>query len=70
MYVDLYTEEITKKIEKLKKKDSKMYSILIKKIKWIIENPFHDYKYLHYDMKGFQRTHIGHFVLIFIEGFE
>jgi len=65
MYLGRYTENITKKILKLKKKDPNQYSILIKKIDQIRENPFHDYKDLRYDMKGQKRVHISHFVLTF-----
>ena len=65
MYVDKYSEEITKKLAKLKKKDSTHFSIVIKKIDWILANPEHRYKDLHYSMKGVSRVHIGHFVLTF-----
>ena len=65
MYLGRYTENITKKILKLKKKDPNHYRILIKKIDQIRENPSHDYKDLRYDMKGQKRVHIGHFVLTF-----
>ena len=50
---------------KLRKKDLKHYSIVCKNIDKIISNPQHRYKYLHHDMKGIKRIHIGHFVLIF-----
>jgi len=65
MYVDRYSEEITKKLAKLKKKDSFHYNIVIKKRDWILANPEHRYKDLHYTMKGVSRVHIGHFVLTF-----
>ncbi len=65
MYSDRYSDEIIKKLAKLKKKDQKQYRIVRKKIDSILVNPEHDYKDLHYDLKGFQRVHIGHFVLIF-----
>jgi mRNA-degrading endonuclease RelE of RelBE toxin-antitoxin system len=32
---------------------------------WILNNPRHSFKYLHYDLKGLKRVHIGHFVLVF-----
>jgi mRNA-degrading endonuclease RelE of RelBE toxin-antitoxin system len=66
MYSDSYSEEIAKKLRKLKKKDPKHYSIVRKKMGQILENPEHSYKLLHYDMKGIKRVHIGHFVLIFV----
>ena len=65
MYTDIYSEEIVKKLSKLKKKDSKQYSIVRKKMEHILLNPEHQYKELHYGMKGIKRVHIGHFVLIF-----
>ena len=65
MYTDRYSEEITKKLAKLKKKDPTHYSIVIKKRDWILANPEHRYKDLHYSMKGVSRVHIGHFVLTF-----
>ena len=65
MYVDRYSEEITKKLAKLKKKDSFHYNIVIKKRDWILASPEHRYKDLHYTMKGVSRVHIGHFVLTF-----
>jgi len=66
MYIDLYSEEITKKFSKLKKKDTQQYSIIQNKISSILKNPKHRYKYLHNTMKGINRIHIGAFVLIFI----
>jgi mRNA-degrading endonuclease RelE of RelBE toxin-antitoxin system len=65
MYLDRYSEEITRKLAKLKKKDSKQYKIVRRKMDWILANPEHRYKDLHYDMKGINRVHIGHFVLTF-----
>lgn len=66
MYVDLYNEEITKKLSKLKKKNVKYYLIARKKMDQILANPEHKYKDLHYNMKGIKRVHIGHFVLVFV----
>ncbi len=65
MYLAVYTENITKKIIKLKNKDPKHYKILLRKIYKIRANPEHEYKNLHYNMKGQKRVHIGHFVLTF-----
>ncbi|MCK5283902.1 MAG: hypothetical protein KAK00_10980 [Nanoarchaeota archaeon] len=66
MYEDVYSEEITKKLSKLNKKDPKQYKIVRKKIDQILANPNHRYKDLHYTMKGIKRVHIGHFVLVFV----
>ncbi len=66
MYSDKYSEEITKKLAKLKKKDVQHYQTVRKKMDWILEHPEHEYKFLGYEMKGVQRIHIGHFVLTFI----
>lgn len=66
MYTDSYSEEIIKKLVKLKKKDPTQYLIVRKKMDQILANPEHQYKNLHYSMKGIQRVHIGHFVLVFV----
>ena len=66
MYTDKYSEEITKKLAKLKKKDAKHYQNVRKKMEWILEHPEHEYKFLGYEMKRVNRVHIGHFVLTFI----
>jgi len=65
MYSDFYSEEIVKKLVKIKKKDPKHYEIIRKKMDDILRNPQNKYKFLHYDLKGINRVHIGHFVLIF-----
>lgn len=65
MYVDKYSDEITRKLAKLKKKNPAHYEIVRKKMDWVLENPEHRYKDLHYSMKGISRIHIGHFVLAF-----
>lgn len=66
MYKDSYSEEIVKKLSKLKKKDPKHYEIVRKKMDQILASPEHEYKNLRYDLKGINRVHIGHFVLVFI----
>ncbi len=66
MYEDKYSDEIVKKLAKLKKKDTNHYYIIRKKMDWILENPKHNYKFLSHDMKGMQRIHIGPFVLTFV----
>lgn len=65
MYIDFYSEEITNKLSKLKKKDAAQYLKVRKKIDSILESPNLNYKFLHHEMKGLQRAHIGHFVLVF-----
>ncbi|MBI4176157.1 MAG: hypothetical protein HY518_03055 [Candidatus Aenigmarchaeota archaeon] len=65
MYRDFYSEEIAKKLAKLKKKDPAEYSQVQKKMDSILENPGHGYKFLAHDMKGLNRVHVGHFVLVF-----
>lgn len=66
MYTERYSEEIAKKLKKLKRKDPNQYSFVRNKMDLILANPEHDYKFLHHDMKGVNRVHIGHFVLIFV----
>ena len=58
MYQDLYSEEITKKLAKLKKKDPVEYSQVRKKMDSILEYPNHSYKFLAHDMKGLNRVHL------------
>ena len=66
MYSDSYSEELTKKLTKLKKKDTVQYFQVRKKMQSILENPQHSYKFLGFDMKGINRVHLGHFVLVFV----
>ena len=66
LYSDRYSDEIIRKLSKLKKKDLKHYQKVMKKIDWILANPKHRYKYLHHNLKGVNRIHIGHFVLTFL----
>ncbi len=65
MYADAYSEEITKKLAKLKKKDPVHFSQVRKKMDAILAEPSHSYKFLGYDMQGVNRVHLGHFVLVF-----
>lgn len=65
MYRDLYSEELTRKLAKLKKKDSAQYSRVRRKMDSILSAPTHSHKFLSHDMKGCNRVHIGHFVLVF-----
>ena len=64
-YSGKYSEELTKKLAKLKKKDLVHYERIDKKIKEILIQPKHEYKNLRHEMSRFKRVHIGHFVLIF-----
>jgi mRNA-degrading endonuclease RelE of RelBE toxin-antitoxin system len=66
MYADLYSETIAKKMSKLRKKDPVQYVQIRKKIDSILVDPLHAYKFLAHDMKGANRVHIGHFVLVFV----
>jgi len=65
LYTDEYSDEIGYKLAKLKKRNPEQYSIVRKKMGWILENPRHRYKFLSEDMKGLNRIHFGHFVLVF-----
>ena len=65
MYADKYSEDLTKKLAKLKKKDPNRYEIVRGKMDWILAKPEHRYKDLHYTMKGIKEVHLGHFVLTF-----
>ena len=65
MYSDVYSEEIAKKLAKLRKKDPVEYSQVRKKMDSILLDSGHSYKFLTHDMKGFNRVHLGHFVLVF-----
>jgi len=66
MYSDSYSEEITKKLAKLKKKDPAHYSKVRRKMDLILAEPSRSYKFLGHDMKGINRVHLGHFVLVFV----
>lgn len=57
---------LQKILNKLLKKDKKLYKQVLKKIDEIINSKsIKHYKDLKYNLKGFKRVHIGHFVLIF-----
>ena len=70
MYKKIYSEDFVKILVKLKKKDPKHFLILMKKIEWVSNHPFHRFKVLRHDKKGMGRVHIGHFVLVFIIDYE
>jgi YafQ family addiction module toxin component len=65
MFKESYSEQVLKEMRKLQKKDSAQFDSLRKNIQKVIENPLHNYKFLHHEMKGFQRVHVGSFVLVF-----
>jgi YafQ family addiction module toxin component len=57
--------ELQRILNKIFKKDKKMYEIIMKKIEEILQNPTH-YKPLRYDFAGERRVHImKNFVLKF-----
>lgn len=66
MYEERYSEIFVKKLIKIKKKDPTHFKNIRKKIDDILEKPHAKYKFLHHSMKGINRVHIGHFVLVFI----
>ena len=57
---------LQKVLNKLSKKDKKLYEQVLKKIQEVV-NCFNVevYKNLKYNLKDFKRVHVGHFVLIF-----
>jgi len=64
-YAASYSEELTEKLVKIKRKYRKMYDTILKKIDEILQNPEH-YKPLRHDMHTLRRVHIfGSFVLVF-----
>jgi YafQ family addiction module toxin component len=64
-YTDIYSEEFTKRLKKLKVKNHTLFEAIFKKIDEILQNP-ERYKPLGYDFKGFHRVHVlKSFVLIF-----
>ena len=65
MYAGAYSEEIARKLAKLKRRNPVEFSQAMKKISMILESPEHGYKFLSNDMKGLNRVHLGHFVLVF-----
>ncbi len=65
MFIIEFSEELTRKLEKIQKKNKVMFESITRKIKEIKENPEH-YKPLRHDLKGYRRVHIAKsFVLIF-----
>lgn len=65
MFSTEFSKELTRKLDKLQRRNKVLFDVIIKKIREIKENPEH-YKPLRYDMKGYRRVHImKSFVLIF-----
>lgn len=57
-------ESVDRLFSKLSKKDKVSIEYINKKIKEILENPYH-FKPLRAPMQNFRRVHIGNFVLIY-----
>jgi len=64
MYEAIFSDEFTKQLKKLKKKDKAMYERLENKIRQILLEPEH-LKRLKNILKGEQRVQLGPFVLRF-----
>ncbi|MGB7531602.1 MAG: type II toxin-antitoxin system RelE/ParE family toxin [Halobacteriota archaeon] len=70
MYEYEIKDRLSKKLQKVSKKDRVLYESIMKKILQIADNPYLS-KPLHGKLKGKRRVQIGHFVLIYgIEGKE
>lgn len=66
MYNFEVSDELTKILSKLSKKDKNLHKRVIDKIDEIVNcADVEHYKNLRYDMKDSKRVHIGHFVLVF-----
>tara|TARA_Y100000310_G_C20665189_1_gene807083 strand:+ start:744 stop:1010 length:267 start_codon:yes stop_codon:yes gene_type:complete len=63
-YNVVYSEQLLKKFEKLAKKDKRQLGAVYKKIRRVLDDPYH-FKPLRGDKKGSRRVHIGSFVLIY-----
>jgi YafQ family addiction module toxin component len=66
MYKLKVDDECNKIFAKLSKKNSVMLDIIHNKILEICSYPFHEYKFLHKPLEGYNRIHVDkHFILIF-----
>ena len=68
MFDSQFSKEFLKSVEKLAKKDKLLASELKKKMSQIIscdEASIEHYKNLRGALKGFKRTHVGSYVLLF-----
>ncbi|MFH0986467.1 MAG: type II toxin-antitoxin system RelE/ParE family toxin [Candidatus Micrarchaeota archaeon] len=63
-YTPDFSDEIKRKLKKLKKKDINQLHIIEKKMEEILENP-HAFKPLKWPMVHKRRVQIGHFVLTY-----
>ena len=63
-YDIFFTATFEKQVKKIKKKDKLLFTRIKKKVQEIAESPEH-YKPLRNTLKGFRRTHIDSFVLVF-----
>ena len=64
MYEYEIKDRLSKKLQKVSKKDHVLYEAIMKKILQIADNPYLS-KPLHGKLKGKRRVQIGHFVLIY-----
>ena len=64
MYEYEIKDRLSKKLQKVSKKDRVLYKAIMKKILQIADNPYLS-KPLHGKLKGKRRVQIGHFVLIY-----
>ena len=64
MYEYEIKDRLSKKLQKIAKKDRVLYDAFMKKILQVAENPYLS-KPLHGKLKGKRRVQIGHFVLIY-----
>jgi YafQ family addiction module toxin component len=64
MYEYEIKDRLSKKLQKVSKKDHVLYETIMKKILQIADNPYIG-KPLHGKLKGKRRVHMGHFVLIY-----
>ena len=64
-YAYEYSRTFTKIFDKLYSIDKEIFEILRNKMNWIRNNPHHKFKTLRNKLKGKNRIHVGHFVLIF-----
>lgn len=64
MYSVEVREIVDKVFRKLSKKDKASFDYILKKIKEILENPYH-FKPLRAPLQNYRSVHIGHYVLIY-----
>ena len=64
MYEYEIKDRLSKKLQKIAKKDRVLYEAIMKKILQVADSPYIG-KPLHGKLKGKRRVHIGHFVLIY-----